>query len=88
MHTDLALWMMGDLLWNAALISAPLLGFTLLVGVLVSLLQAVTQVQEMSLSFVPKLIVSVLVLVAFGPWMLHKLLSYAAGLISNIPSYI
>jgi flagellar biosynthetic protein FliQ len=88
MHTDLALWIMGDMLWNAALISAPMLGFTLLVGVVVSLLQAVTQVQEMSLSFVPKLVVSVLVMVAFGPWMLHKLLAYAAGLIANIPSYV
>ena len=54
MKSDLALNLMGELLWSAVLISAPLLGLTLLVGLIVSILQAVTQVQEMSLTFVPK----------------------------------
>lgn len=78
---------MGELLWNAVLISAPLLGFTLLVGLAVSLLQAVTQVQEMSLSFVPKLLAAVAVLVLFGPWMLKKLVLFSSTLIGNIPAY-
>ena len=88
MKSDLALNMMGELLWNAVLISAPLLGLTLLVGLVVSILQAVTQVQEMSLTFVPKLLVAVGTLVLFGPWMLRKLLAFAAGVIGNIPAYI
>jgi flagellar biosynthesis protein FliQ len=88
MKSDLALNMMGELLWNAVLISAPLLGLTLLVGLIVSILQAVTQVQEMSLTFVPKLLVAVGTLVLFGPWMLRKLLAFAAGVIGNIPAYI
>lgn len=50
MHADLALRMMADLLWTALLISLPVLGLTMLVGVVISVLQVVTQVQEMSLT--------------------------------------
>jgi flagellar biosynthetic protein FliQ len=88
MNSDLAMQLMGSLLWNAVLIAAPVLGLTLLVGVLVSLLQAVTQVQEMSLSFVPKLVAAAVVIVLFGPWMLRKLLAFSSGLIANIPGYV
>lgn len=87
MQSDIALQLMNELLWNAVLISAPLLGLTLLVGVVVSVLQAVTQVQEMSLTFVPKLLAAAAVLAMFGPWMLRKLLAFASNLISNIPAY-
>lgn len=88
MRSDLALQLMSELLLNAALISAPLLGLTLLVGLLVSIFQAVTQVQEMSLTFVPKLLVAAITLVVFGPWMLRKLLLFASTLIGNIPAYL
>ena len=88
MRSDFALQLMGELLLNAALISAPLLGLTLLVGLLVSIFQAVTQVQEMSLTFVPKLLVAAVTLVVFGPWMLRKLLLFASTLIGNIPAYL
>jgi len=87
-RSDFALQLMGELLLNAALISAPLLSLTLLVGLLVSILQAVTQVQEMSLTFVPKLLVAAVTLVLFGPWMLRKLLLFASTLIGNIPAYL
>lgn len=88
MRSDFALQLMSELLWNAVLIAAPLLGLTLAVGLLVSIFQAVTQVQEMSLTFVPKLLVAVLTLVVFGPWMLRKLLVFASNLIGNIPAYL
>jgi flagellar biosynthesis protein FliQ len=87
MRNDFALQLINELLWNAILISAPLLGITLLVGLLVSIAQAVTQVQEMSLTFVPKLLAAVAVLALFGPWMLRKLLAFASNLITNIPVY-
>lgn len=87
MKSDLALHLMADLLWNALLISAPLLGVTLVVGVLVSILQVITQIQEMSLTYIPKIIAAVVVLVALGPWMLKRLLAYSTSIISNIPSY-
>lgn len=87
MGADVALRLMSELLWTALLISAPILITILLVGVLVSVLQVVTQIQEMSLSFVPKLVAAVVVMVVFGPWMLRKLLAFAVQVISNIPSY-
>jgi flagellar biosynthesis protein FliQ len=87
MKSDLAIQLLADVLWNALLISAPLLGVTLIVGLLVSVLQVVTQVQEMSLTYIPKIIASVIVLVIFGPWMLKRLLAFSVSLISNIPSY-
>lgn len=88
MESDMALQLVNQLLWTAVLISGPLLGLTLLVGLLVSVLQAVTQVQEMSLSFVPKLLVAALVIALFGPWMLRQLLGFATRLISGIPGQL
>jgi len=87
-HSDLALKMTADLFWTGLLVSLPVLGLTMLVGLGISILQAVTQVQEMSLSFVPKLVVAGVVLVAFGPWMLRVLCRYAVGLWSQIPSMV
>jgi len=87
MSSDTALRLVGELLWTALLIGAPILGITLLVGLVVSVIQVVTQVQEMSLTFVPKIIAAVAVIVIFGPWMLRKLVLYASSLISGIPSY-
>lgn len=85
MGSDAALTMFSTLLWNAALISAPVLGVTLLVGVLVSVLQAVTQIQDMSLSFIPKLIAAFIALVTFGPWMLRHLMAFAIQVIGRLP---
>jgi flagellar biosynthetic protein FliQ len=87
MSPDLALQLLADLLWNALLISAPLLAITLVVGLVVSVIQVVTQVQESSLTFIPKLVASVMVLVLFGPWMLKRLVAFSASLIGNIPGY-
>ena len=70
------------------LVSAPLLLAALIVGLLVSVFQAATQINEMTLSFIPKLLVLFLVLILAGPWMLNLILSYMTGLFSNIPSMI
>ena len=86
MHADLALRMLADLFWTALLVSAPVLGVTMLVGLAISILQVITQVQEMSLTFVPKLAVAAITLVAFGPWMLRTLAAYSTRLWSGIPS--
>lgn len=88
MSSDLALRLTAEMMWNGLLISAPLLGFTLLVGLVVSVAQVVTQVQEMSLAFIPKLLVAVVVLVTFGPWMLKRFAAYASGLIASIPQML
>lgn len=87
MGADQALQMLADLLWNALLISAPLLAVTLVVGLVVSVLQVITQVQETSLTFIPKIIAAVMVLVICGSWMLKRLVAFSVNLIANIPSY-
>jgi flagellar biosynthetic protein FliQ len=69
-------------------ISAPMLLTTLAVGLLIALFQAATQINEMTLTFVPKLIAMALVLVLAGPWMLQILIDYTRSLIRSIPSLI
>jgi flagellar biosynthetic protein FliQ len=86
MHADLALGMASDLFWTGLLVSLPVLGATMLVGVLVSLLQVVTQVQEMSLTFVPKLLTAGAVVVVAGPWMLGRLRQFTVHLWTGIPN--
>ena len=70
------------------LVSAPLLLAALAVGLLVSIFQAATQINEMTLSFIPKLIAIFVVMVAAGPWMLQLLLDYIQRLFSDIPNLI
>lgn len=70
------------------LVSAPMLLAALLIGLVVSIFQAATQINEMTLSFIPKLLVLFLVLILAGPWMLNLILNYMSGLFSSIPSLI
>ena len=72
MHADLALQMMADMLWTGLMICLPVLALSMIVGILISILQVVTQIQEMSLTFVPKLLAAGFGLIVFGAWMLHK----------------
>jgi flagellar biosynthesis protein FliQ len=87
MDSDLALRLTSEMIWVAVLVAAPILGLVLIVGVLVSILQVVTQIQEMSLAFVPKLIAAVVAVVVFGPWMLRKVVEFASGAINNAAVY-
>lgn len=70
------------------LVSAPLLMAALAVGLLVSVFQAATQINEMTLSFIPKLLVMFIVLVMAGPWMLNLLMDYTRRLFSSIPGLV
>jgi flagellar biosynthesis protein FliQ len=74
------------MLWNAFILSAPFLGAVLIVGLVIGVLQVVTQLQEMTLSFVPKLIVAGLVLGVAGPWMMGRIVTYAEALYKSIPA--
>ena len=69
-------------------LALPLLGVSLIVGLTVSLFQAVTQISEMTLTFVPKLIGICAILVLLGPWMLHRLLSFTQGLFALLPQMV
>ena len=86
MHSDLALKLTADLFWTGLLVCLPVLALTMLVGLVISVLQVVTQVQEMSLSFVPKLLAAGMAIIAFGPWMLGTLCRFAVGLWTRIPA--
>ncbi|MBV5285808.1 MAG: flagellar biosynthesis protein FliQ [Methyloversatilis discipulorum] len=70
------------------IISAPMLGAALVTGLLVSIFQAATQVNEMTLSFIPKLIAVFLVIVLAGPWMITLMTDYIRRLYSSIPTLI
>ncbi|MBN1627564.1 MAG: flagellar biosynthesis protein FliQ [Deltaproteobacteria bacterium] len=70
------------------LLSLPLLGVGLVVGLLVAVIQATTQIQEMTLSFVPKIIAVLLALLAVSPWMLNMMVTFTGNLIRNIPDII
>lgn len=72
----------------AILVSAPLLVTALIVGLIIGLFQAATQIQEMTLSFIPKLLALALVMVVAGPWMLRVLCDYAITLYRSIPDLI
>lgn len=72
----------------ALMISAPILLLGLLVGLIVSIIQATTQIQEATLSFIPKLIAIALGLLVFGPWMMSMMYSFTVNLFENIPNYI
>ena len=75
-------------LWITALVSAPLLLTALIVGLVVSIFQAATQINEMTLSFIPKLLAMFAALVLAGPWMLAMLVDYVQRLFSSIPQMI
>ena len=70
------------------LVSLPILGIGLVVGVLVSLLQAATQVQEMTLTFVPKILSIFIGLLLLLPWIMHQLTGFTIEIINNLPNYV
>ena len=72
-------------LWMTMLISAPLLGISLIVGVVIGILQAATSINEMTLSFIPKLAALGLTLALVGSWQLATLVDYTRGVFQRIP---
>jgi flagellar biosynthetic protein FliQ len=85
MGADQALELMNQLLWSSLLVAGPVLVAALAVGLLISVLQVATQLQEMTLSYVPKLLVAIFVLIALGPWMIHQITQFAISSIHMIP---
>lgn len=86
MNSDVALFWIQEALKTAALLTAPLLAAALVVGLIVSLIQAITSIQEMTLSYVPKMAVVALVLLFLGPWMMQILSDFTIHVIQFIPS--
>jgi flagellar biosynthetic protein FliQ len=88
MTPDLILEIGRKAMETTLLISAPMLLFSLAVGLLISIFQAVTQINEMTLTFVPKIIAVFLAILLFLPWMLQTIVGFTVALFSNIPHYV
>jgi len=84
MTGDIALGMVSELLKLAVLLSLPLLAALLGAGLLISVLQVVTQVQDASVAFVPKLLLFVVVLVLLAPWMLDRLSGFGVAMFMRL----
>jgi flagellar biosynthetic protein FliQ len=85
MTTDVVISLAMDAMSLALKIALPLLLAGLLVGLIVSIFQAVTQIQEQTLTFIPKILVTGAVIIVAGPWMLDQLVVYAHDLYASIP---
>jgi flagellar biosynthetic protein FliQ len=83
---DEAVGLMRQMLWGSFFVAGPVLATAMLVGLLVSVFQVATQLQEMTLSYVPKLLAAALVLMALGPWMLNRVTEYAINTFKLIPA--
>lgn len=88
MTEDLIMHLSQETLKTAALLSAPLLGAALVTGLVVSILQAVTQINEATLTFIPKMIVIGVVVMLAGPWMLDVITGFTHLLFENLAMYV
>jgi len=87
-NTQMVLTMGQEAMVMLLMVASPVLGVVLVVGLVVSLFQAVTQINEATLAFVPKLIAALAVLAIAGPWMLSMLVEYIRRTIEAIPSAV
>ena len=88
MSGSLAVDLVRQAVMTALMVAAPLLVTALLVGILVSLVQAVTQLQEQTLTFIPKLLALAVVFAITLPWTLSKLVEYLAGMLRSLPTLV
>lgn len=88
MTEELILKLGQDALRTTAMISAPLLGAALVTGLVVSVVQAVTQINEATLTFIPKMIIIAVVLMLAGPWMIDIMSQYTVSLFENMALYV
>ena len=86
MTQDTAVHLAVQALTTTLEVAMPFLLAGLVVGVLISVFQAATQIQEMTLTFIPKILVSALVMAVAGPWMLDRIVAYTQQLLSSIPT--
>src|SRR3712207_5288587 len=88
MNEDVVVNLVMQAMTLAFKVAMPLLGVALVLGLAVSVVQAVTQIQEQTLSFIPKIVGMALVLVVAGPWMLEEIITYTERLYSSIPTLV
>ena len=88
MENDFVIEVVNQAIKVTLMLSAPMLLAALVVGVLVSIFQAVTQINEQTLSFIPKILVIIATLVIFSPWMMETMVTYTQDLFTSIPELI
>ena len=88
MNDEFILNLGAEALKTTVMLSAPLLLVALVVGIVVSLIQAVTQINEATLTFIPKIVAIAVVLVVAGPWMLETLTHYTTDVITHLPDFV
>jgi flagellar biosynthesis protein FliQ len=77
-----------QVMWIVLKLTGPILAFGLAIGLVVSIFQATTQIQEQTLAFVPKIVAVVVALLIFGPWMLTTLLDFSQQIFGNLMSFV
>jgi flagellar biosynthesis protein FliQ len=86
MDTAMVVDLGREALWVAVIIAGPLLGIALIVGLLIGIIQAATSINEMTLSFIPKIAALVLVLIALGSWQISVIVDFTRGIFERIPT--
>lgn len=88
MTEELVIQLGQEALKTTAMLSAPVLVSTLVVGLIISIFQALTQINEATLTFVPKMIIVAFVIILAGPWMLDVMKGFTIQLFTNLPAYV
>jgi len=88
MSGDLVIQLGQEALMIVLIVSAPMLGLGLAVGLMVSVFQATTSIQEQTLAFIPKIIAVFVAILIFGPWMLRIMVEFFSGIFTGLPSRI
>lgn len=88
MSGELVIQIGQEALMVVMIVAAPMLGLGLIVGLMVSVFQATTSIQEQTLAFIPKIIAVFVAILVFGPWMLQIMTQYVTGILVNLPSYL
>jgi flagellar biosynthesis protein FliQ len=88
MSADFVIQLAEQGVYMILIVCGPLLLLSLAVGLIISIFQATTQIQEQTLAFVPKIVAVLVGLVFFGPWMLSKMVSYAHDILNNLAQFV
>ncbi|NMM51231.1 flagellar biosynthesis protein FliQ [Paenibacillus aquistagni] len=88
MSAEFIIGLAGQAVFTVLKVSAPMLIAALVIGLLISIFQAATQIQEQTLAFVPKIIAVFIVILIFGPWMLTTMIDFTYNILNNLHQYI
>lgn len=88
MSEEFVIGLAGQAIYTLLKVTAPMLGLGLIVGLLVSIFQATTQIHEQTLAFIPKIIAVFVAVLLFGPWILNVLVDFTGHLLGNLANYI